>query len=137
MGYTVLGHGICPDCSGKMVQFALGTDVNGEDDYAGVGWFHVIGPGEVQELCPAPLVILCVDCGTNVIGSDHYMVSDELWAAAGADRRDHLCVTCLEKRLGRPLAATDLADLPINRPGLMRDCDRLAALKSEAFGGRS
>jgi hypothetical protein len=52
MGYTVLGHGTCADCSGSTVQLAVDTDVDGNDDYAGVGWFHVVGRGEVAELCP-------------------------------------------------------------------------------------
>lgn len=52
MGYTVLGYGQCADCGGKTVQILLGTDVNGDDDCAGVGWFHICGPGEVSEACP-------------------------------------------------------------------------------------
>jgi hypothetical protein len=40
------------------------------------------------------------------------MVTDEVWAAAGA--ADSLCVGCLEERLGRQLVPEDFPALPLN-----------------------
>jgi hypothetical protein len=53
MGYTVMGRGSCPDCGRGTVQLLLDTDRDGNDDQAGVGWFHVVGPNSVREGCPS------------------------------------------------------------------------------------
>jgi hypothetical protein len=49
----------------------------------------------------------CVDCGEHKDG-EYYMVTDELWAASGiAPHGGMLCLLCLERRIGRPLAGED------------------------------
>jgi hypothetical protein len=64
---------------------------------------------------PAPL---CADCGVDTCpvetGSraESFMVHDEIWAAAGDE--DHLCVGCLEHRLGRQLTPGDFTDCKMN-----------------------
>jgi hypothetical protein len=37
----------------------------------------------------------CCDCGYDL---DHYMVTDEVWAAAGLHWGTHCCLACLERR---------------------------------------
>jgi hypothetical protein len=89
----------------------------------------------------------CVDCGVATVtcaapphtpcspeyGCAHdgtwewYMLTDEIWALIGDP--DCLCIGCVEKRLGRPLNASDFADLPINDPHRY-DTPRLAAARS-------
>ena len=57
----------------------------------------------------------CVDCGKETIGcGEYYRVSDELWAASGiSPGSGMLCLSCLEKRIGRPLTLEDfIAVLP-------------------------
>jgi hypothetical protein len=50
----------------------------------------------------------CVDCGKDTMGGEYYMVSDELWAAAGLAPHDGmLCLCDLERRIGRELCLTD------------------------------
>lgn len=64
----------------------------------------------------------CADCGTDTCPSEMglraeaYMVHDEVWAAAGmGPKGGHLCIGCIENRLGRRLAATDFrTDVPLN-----------------------
>jgi hypothetical protein len=62
---------------------------------------------------------LCADCGmcTSPYDSfgeaipgawEHYMVHDHVWAEAGMDK-GHLCIGCLETRLGRELASEDFS----------------------------
>lgn len=53
MGYTVSGRGFCRNCDCPIVQMILDADIHGDDDYAGVGWFHIQGPGAVRESCSA------------------------------------------------------------------------------------
>lgn len=64
----------------------------------------------------------CADCGWQVLSSEpgvdseQYMVHDEVWAAAEM-RPDggHLCIGCLEQRLGRELTWADfIPGVPIN-----------------------
>ena len=72
----------------------------------------------------------CVDCGVETLPADErraefYMVTDEVWAAAGMpdadldedDRLymdDCLCIGCLELRIGRRLTPDDFTDCPMN-----------------------
>jgi hypothetical protein len=61
----------------------------------------------------------CADCGVDTcpvdMGSraESFTVHDEVWAAAGMGR-GHLCVGCLEDRLGRQLTPADFIDCPLN-----------------------
>jgi hypothetical protein len=43
----------------------------------------------------------------------NYFVLDKVWAQAGLDR-GFVCLTCLERRLGRPLVRADFKDVPAN-----------------------
>jgi hypothetical protein len=47
----------------------------------------------------------CNDCGVDVLTiGDWYMASPEIWEKQlGLGWGDNLCITCLERRLGRPL----------------------------------
>ncbi|MFC7751853.1 hypothetical protein [Tsukamurella soli] len=56
----------------------------------------------------------CLDCGIDLRHVDeYYMVRDDLWNSAVVefDRHRHLCIGCLESRLGRELTNADF------RPG--------------------
>jgi len=60
---------------------------------------------------------LCDGCGASS-GYFGYMVQDSLWKEyVGPPDAGHLCVSCLERRVGRPLVLSDFAvDMPINDP---------------------
>ena len=50
----------------------------------------------------------CVDCGKDTGGGEYYTVDDDLWAASGMEPHGGmLCLSCLEKRIGRPLTEED------------------------------
>lgn len=73
----------------------------------------------------------CADCRTDVVGiHEWYMVHDQVWQAAGMCNFGFLCIGCLEKRLGRRLAAADFRDLEVNRD--RNHSDRLADRLTEA-----
>lgn len=67
----------------------------------------------------------CADCGvtTNKIG-EYYMVQPIVWFQYGAGK-GHLCIGCLEKRMGRELEAGDFGDAPINGLSKMHRSKRL------------
>jgi hypothetical protein len=52
----------------------------------------------------------CRDC--DCYPTEHYMLPRTLWLSVVPSGRGRLCLTCLEKRLGRPLATTDFCELP-------------------------
>jgi hypothetical protein len=53
----------------------------------------------------------CVDCGEEKIG-EYYMVRNEVWAASGvAPNGGQLCLTDLERRIGRELTGEDFTTL--------------------------
>jgi hypothetical protein len=52
----------------------------------------------------------CFDCGSD---EDWYMLRDEVWAATGM-RRAHLCIACVEQRLGRLVTRADFTDVAVN-----------------------
>lgn len=57
----------------------------------------------------------CVDCAHDTMQNEYYMVTDEVWAQSGLDKRDGmLCIGCLEGRIGRELVPSDFPDFPIN-----------------------
>ena len=90
----------------------------------------------------------CRDCGVDVAPghrdqpSELYMVHDELWAAAGmTPDGGHLCIGCLELRLGRQLRRDDFVDALINAPSwscgnLYRLRPRTSRLRARLFGYR-
>jgi hypothetical protein len=56
----------------------------------------------------------CVDCGKPTFQTtDYYMVKNELWKRFGVGE-EMLCISCLEKRMGRKLTKEDLLDCPLN-----------------------
>lgn len=84
-----------------------------------------------KALCP------CADCGIDTMptcrchDAEYYMVHDQVWEAAGLGR-GHLCIGCLEARLGRRLTPDDFTQARVNtrsgahkarefRTGRMRD----------------
>lgn len=87
------------------------------------------------------LYIPCVDCGANTAPCtgkrgcrhagkwEHYMVHNEIWEEAGMSPDDgHLCIGCLEKRIGRRLQPNDFKpDLPCNDPDDPWNTPRLAS----------
>jgi hypothetical protein len=65
----------------------------------------------------------CNDCGMETLSAEpgvpteHYSVDDDVWRQAGAGKRDHLCIGCLEKRLGRQLNRHDfMPGVDVNDP---------------------
>src|SRR4029079_18223886 len=57
----------------------------------------------------------CIDCGVNVVKiGDWYLVSDAIWIDQfGLGWRGHLCLACVEKRLGRKLRLPDFGGFPL------------------------
>ena len=53
----------------------------------------------------------CIDCGGN---SDWFMVTDEVWEAAGLPSWEFCCLACLERRLKRPLTIGGFTVCPLN-----------------------
>jgi hypothetical protein len=75
----------------------------------------------------------CGGCGIATWPGEWYMVHGDVWARAGMGQHGMLCVGCLEERLGRPLAANDFNDAPINRLTLdTSDSARLRAAKKRS-----
>lgn len=74
----------------------------------------------------------CFDCKKEIpfYSTDYYMVTDELWAQYGVGK-DLLCWSCIEMRMGRPIAASDLNDSMLNRKINSRSMDLLYANKSD------
>lgn len=58
---------------------------------------------------------LCMDChvDTDTIG-EYFMLQHDLWTQIDPDRIGHLCIGCVETRLGRALTAADFLDAPVN-----------------------
>lgn len=59
---------------------------------------------------------LCLDCGvdTGKLG-EHYMLIDKTWALTGLGKHGMLCVTDVERRIGRRLSKADFNDSYLNR----------------------
>jgi hypothetical protein len=56
----------------------------------------------------------CRDCAAYP--TEHYMLPRSLWLSVVPSGRGRLCLGCLEKRLGRPLAESDFSELPDDWP---------------------
>lgn len=63
----------------------------------------------------------CVLCGDT---QDYYIVTKELWEKYGARYHHHICIGCLETRLGRKLTPEDFPDCGINQGLLSPLSDR-------------
>ena len=46
----------------------------------------------------------CNDCGVDVLEIGDWYMARKIWDELGLGWTDNLCLACLEKRLGRPLA---------------------------------
>jgi hypothetical protein len=71
----------------------------------------------------------CRDCGVDTDAIDeYYMVTDPVWDQATLGEIDgHLCIGCLEHRLGRTLHANDFTDRPVNTTNQLPRSPRLAS----------
>lgn len=68
----------------------------------------------------------CLQCGADTDALDeYYMVDDEVWEQVTDSSDGHLCVGCLESRLGRRLSAADFTDSPVNSSDELARSDRL------------
>jgi hypothetical protein len=69
---------------------------------------------------------LCLDCKIDTAELDeYYLVRDEVWREANPQGDGMLCISCLEKRLGRELTHDDFAFVPLNLIALFRGSDLL------------
>lgn len=57
----------------------------------------------------------CLDCtaDTDALG-EYYMLHDDLWERIHPEKQGHLCIACVECRLGRELVAADFIDVKVN-----------------------
>lgn len=69
-----------------------------------------------NDLYDIPDVYRCLDCDINtLVAGEYYMVHNHVWSQTGIDPYGGmLCITCLEKRIGRELISEDFTDYPIN-----------------------
>jgi hypothetical protein len=85
-----------------------------------------------------PLIVsACADCGLGTVRlGEWYMVRDDVWEQAWRGRRKPwqvlpgqqvLCISCLEKRLGRTLMACDFTDASVNDPNKGNISQRMGA----------
>ena len=73
----------------------------------------------------------CLDCGIDTSKiKEHYFVNTELWLSSGATIHEQLCISCLEKRIGRDLIFSDFTDASINNPKKNDMSSRLVAALS-------
>ena len=56
------------------------------------------------------------ECGDCKASFDMYMVTDKVWKNAKLKTKDNVCLSCLSKRLDRPLVLEDFNDAPVNGP---------------------
>lgn len=99
-------------------------DDEDEDEY--LGWLYSV----TDDLASAVLMIGsddCVDCHVSTFEiREGYMVTDEIWESTGIGGDDgHLCIGCLETRIGRALTAADFINAPINGDRFGAKSDRL------------
>jgi hypothetical protein len=86
---------------------------------------RIVGP--LLASSAAAMGMICEDCcidtspcnehGYLLKGrGEYYMTRDDVWTAAGMPKRGHLCIGCLEVRLGRRLTPNEFIDCEINSP---------------------
>lgn len=68
---------------------------------------------------------LCYDCEEHDI--DYYMVKNAIWDEYGVGDY-YLCISCLEKRVGRELTAEDFTDCLAND-----DCKRVQEIRNSKY----
>jgi hypothetical protein len=68
----------------------------------------------------------CLDCKINTDAIDeYYMLRNEVWEEANADIDGKLCISCVERRLGRTLTAADFTGGKINTSTTLSRSPRL------------
>lgn len=68
---------------------------------------------------------LCMDCGVDINEiNEYYMVHDKLWDEFVPELYGDLCISCLEKRMGRLLTPGDFTHYPVNH-GYFERSDRM------------
>jgi hypothetical protein len=55
----------------------------------------------------------CADCGRRMNKHHDSWINDDLWSKYG-NNGGYLCLVCIERRIGRPLARADFPDAPCN-----------------------
>lgn len=59
-------------------------------------------------------------CSQCTAWPDSFMLHDDLWVGKlGFNKREIVCLSCVERHLGRPLALADFINAPINMPILV------------------
>lgn len=75
---------------------------------------------------------LCMDCGKDTNKSnEYYSLKRRVWRKANPLIARMLCLSCVERRLGRDLTAADFSRAPINAENALA-CPQLAARLSRA-----
>ena len=70
----------------------------------------------------------CHGCGVDTDAIDEYfMLHNSIWNQVADVLDGHLCIGCVEVRLGRSLIASDFADAAVNINPLLKRSTRLAA----------
>jgi len=54
-------------------------------------------------------------CGKKDLEIDYYMIHDELWKKFGCGDEGQMCLSCLEKSMGREVHSSDFTPYPVNR----------------------
>lgn len=68
----------------------------------------------------------CLDCKINTDAIDeYYMLQNEVWAEANPEIDGKLCISCVERRLGRILTAADFTGGKINTSTTLSRSPRL------------
>jgi hypothetical protein len=75
----------------------------------------------------------CLDCGVDTDAiNEYYMVLDSIWEQATNGLEGHLCIECLERRLGRALYPSDFSTRNINTDPSTPRSTRLATRLAKA-----
>jgi hypothetical protein len=56
---------------------------------------------------------ICQDCGLDTRNYEYYSIKTEIWSTV-TKQSGMLCISCLEKRLGRELQGEDFLECPLN-----------------------
>lgn len=74
-------------------------------------WMSLVAPPDAPHIRPTHHGIPCDRCAYP---ARMFMVTDEVWAAAGMHRDEYACISCTEVGLGRPLALADFTHCIVN-----------------------
>lgn len=79
------------------------------------------------------IIFRCKGCGVDTNANhEYYMLKDKVWFQVMGKKRGMLCISCVEKKLGRELNRSDFTDCPLNldifrKSDILRD--RLTKIK--------